>query len=305
MSQQHRERKDHGMSLTWLSQSIAIHPSASVGIPKIIHQTFCNVKSMPEVLRKNCQQIRDLNPDFDYRFYSDSDCELLIRDVYGEDILARYLKIHPNFGAARADLFRYLCMYHFGGVYLDIKVLMEKPLSTVLRKNDSYILSQWDHTPESKYRKWGTHQDLCSVPGGEYQQWQIIASPRHPYLAAVITQVLENIDAYNPFAFPHPWDAVVRTTGPVAYTLAIHPIKGLHPHRLMDNISDLGLGYSIFEKSDNPNAHRALYRDYRRSQTPLIIPEFPKSLLFFPLLWFRNLARKTIRSLRQLMGASG
>ena len=44
-----------------------------------------------------------------------------IRREYGESILSCYLRIDPVYGAARADLFRYLLLYRTGGVYLDIK----------------------------------------------------------------------------------------------------------------------------------------------------------------------------------------
>jgi mannosyltransferase OCH1-like enzyme len=77
---------------------------------------------MPAVLKRNCRAIEALNPDFSYRFYDDRDRESLIGDAYGEAILAGYRRIDPAFGAARADLFRYLCVYHCGGVYLDVKV---------------------------------------------------------------------------------------------------------------------------------------------------------------------------------------
>ncbi|MCP9834084.1 MULTISPECIES: glycosyltransferase family 32 protein [unclassified Cyanobium] len=287
----------------WLlaTSSLQSHPPASLGIPRIIHQTFSARSRLPIVLADNCCAIEALNPDFAYRFYEDSDCEDFIAEIYGKAILARYNRIDPSFGAARADLFRYLCLYHYGGVYLDIKTRLTLPLSSILRDDDAFLLSQWDHSPGSQYAGWGTHWRLKGIAGGEYQQWYIIASRGHPYLAAVIANVIKNIDSFNPFSFLHPWDAVVRTTGPVAYTLAIHPIKELHSHRLISNIADLGLGYSIFEKTENPNAHRTLYRDYRRSQTPLVMPEFPQSLLFFPLAWLRKLARQFIGSLRQLM----
>jgi hypothetical protein len=290
----------------WLlsTTSLKSHPPASRGIPRIIHQTFSARSRLPPVLENNCRAIEALNPDFEYRFYEDLDCKSFIEETFGKAILTRYLRIDPSFGAARADLFRYLCIYHYGGVYLDIKASLTLPLSSILHDDDAFLLSQWDHSPGSQYAGWGTHWRLKGIAGGEYQQWFIIASPGHPYLAAVIANVIKNIDSFDPFSFLHPWDAVVRTTGPVAYTLAIHPIKGLHAHRLIDTIADVGLGYSIFEKTENPDAHRTLYRDYRRSQTPLVMPEFPKSLLFFPLAWLRKLARQSIKSLRQLINAS-
>jgi inositol phosphorylceramide mannosyltransferase catalytic subunit len=252
---------------------------------------------MPAILADNCQAIKALNPDFDYRFYEDHDREALIKEHFGQEILARYLLIDPAFGAARADFFRYLCLYHFGGVYLDIKVRLRQPLSSVLYDDDAYLLSQWDHSPGSQHADWGTHWRLNGIPGGEYQQWYIITSPRHPFLAAVIANLIKNIDAFNPFSFGNPWEAVICTTGPVVYTTSIHQILDSHPHRLLSSSEDIGISYSIFAETTDPDGHRRLYRDYRKAETPLIRQPFPLSLLWILLTWGRKLMGRIRRRL--------
>lgn len=283
----------------WLlsGASLASHPPASRGIPRIIHQTFSTRSRLPPVLEENCRAIEALNPDFTYRFYDDRDCERFIGDTYGEAILARYLRIDPAYGAARADLFRYLCIYHFGGVYLDIKACVTRPFSEGLRDDDAFLLSQWDHSPGSPHAGWGTHGQLAAIPGGEFQQWHVIASPGHPYLAAVIAAVLRNIDRYEPFVHTNPWEAVICTTGPVVYTQSIHRILAAHPHRRLVGSEEIGLQYSVFDGSEDPNAHRRLYKDYRKAETPLVRQPFPLSLLW-PLL---KLARKVARRTRGLI----
>lgn len=299
MAESMQERNGVNPASAWLlpGASLASHPPASRGIPRIIHQTFSTRSRMPAVLEENCRAIEALNPDFTYRFYDDRDRERFIGDTYGEAILALYLRIDPAYGAARADLFRYLCIYHFGGVYLDVKVHVTRPLSEVLRDDDAYLLSQWDHSPGSPHAGWGTHRRLAGIPGGEFQQWHVIASPGHPFLAAVIAEVLRSIDHFNPFAFTNPWEAVICTTGPVVYTQSIHRILAAHPHRRLVGHGEIGLRYSIFDGSADPDAHRRLYKDYRKAETPLIRQPFPFSLLW-PLL---NLARKVARRARRLL----
>lgn len=272
-------------------------PTYRGGIPRILHQTFSARNRLPEVLADNCRAIEALNPDFEYRFYEDRDCESFVKETFGQAVLERYLRIHPSYGAARADLFRYLCLYHFGGAYLDIKTSLTRPLSEVLRDDDAFLLSQWDQSPGSRHAGWGTHRQLRHIIGGEFQQWYIVASPGHPYLAAVIEAVLSNIDRFNPFAFDNAWEAVICTTGPIVYTRSIHPILAAHPHRRLLSSEEIGLRYSIFENSADPAAHRRLYRDYRKAETPLVRQPFPLSLLW-PLL---TLGRKTARRLRGLL----
>jgi hypothetical protein len=275
------------------------HPPASRGIPRIIHQTFSARNRMPTILAENCRAIQLLNPDFDHRFYEDHDREILIKQFFGEEILARYLLIDPAYGAARADFFRYLCLYQFGGVYLDVKVRLSQPLSSVLLDDDAFLLSQWDHSPGSQYAGWGTHRRLNGIAGGEYQQWYIISSPGHPFLAAVIANVIRNIDSFTPFSFGNPWEAVICTTGPVVYTTSIHQILDSHPHRRLSNSADIGITYSIFADTADPDGHRRLYRDYRNAETPLIRQSFPLSLLWTLLTWGRKLMRGTRRIFRR------
>ena len=294
-----RERSGTNLAIPWLRSTSCLdsHPPACRGIPRIIHQTFSARSRMPAILADNCQAIKALNPDFDYRFYEDHDREALIKEHFGQEILARYLLIDPAFGAARADFFRYLCLYHFGGVYLDIKVRLRQPLSSVLYDDDAYLLSQWDHSPGSQHADWGTHWRLNGIPGGEYQQWYIITSPRHPFLAAVIANLIKNIDAFNPFSFGNPWEAVICTTGPVVYTTSIHQILYSHPHRLLSSSEDIGISYSIFAETTDPDGHRRLYRDYRKAETPLIRQPFPLSLLWILLTWGRKLMGRIRRRL--------
>jgi inositol phosphorylceramide mannosyltransferase catalytic subunit len=198
-------------------------------IPRIIHQVFLDGNLTPE-LRANVDELKARNPGWEHRLYDNERAEALIRDVYGEKMLEIFRKIDPRYVAARVDLLCNLIIHHAGGVYLDIKSTIERPLDEVVRDEDSYLLAQWRNGPGEPNEGWGLHRDLAHVPGGEYMKYFIIAEPGHPYSKAIIERIVENVKNY------HPWSAVgrrgvLRTTGPIAYTLAIHPIRDLHPHR--------------------------------------------------------------------------
>lgn len=113
------------------------------GIPKFIHQTFSTRDSLPRQLEENINYLQGLNPDWVHEFYDDDRCEKFITDNYPQEYLNRYQRISHRYGAARADYFRYLLMYKRGGVYLDIKSTVIFPLSDVIPKNTSYLLSRW------------------------------------------------------------------------------------------------------------------------------------------------------------------
>ncbi len=113
-------------------------------IPKIIHQSYSTV-DLNEKLLQNISNIKNLNPDWEYRYYDDEDCVVFIKNNFDDRILQAYNKINPVYGAARADLFRYLLIYKIGGVWLDVKSSITKPLDSTLEPNDHFLLSQWQN----------------------------------------------------------------------------------------------------------------------------------------------------------------
>lgn len=224
-----------------------LHP-----IPKVIHQLF-PTKDLPDVLAENVAKIKAMNPDWEHKIYDHSDRIEYIKKHYGNEILAYYERINPEYGAARADLFRYLLLYKHGGVYLDIKSTTERPFNEVILPSDRYILSNSGPVFASHFT------ELANTTYGEILQWHIFSSPEHPFLKIVIESVLRNIDTYSPTIHGVGRYGVFRLTGPVAYSLAIGPLLNTHPNRQCNYKSDLGLVYSIFE---NVTEHRKLFKSH-------------------------------------------
>ncbi len=213
-------------------------------IPRIIHQTVRSKSDIHPVLQANIEKNMALNPSYAHRLYDDDDIETFIADHYGPDMYSLYRQINPLYGAAKADFFRYLLIYKVGGIYLDIKSSIEKNLDEILTPEDSFLLSIW-HNREGEFcQGWGMHPG-CG-PLGEYQQWNIISKPEHPFVQAVIERVINNIRNYNKDVFGVGTMGVVNTTGPVAYTQAIFDMRdyfNIHDFRLV-KIEALGIRYS-------------------------------------------------------------
>ncbi|WP_288378348.1 glycosyltransferase family 32 protein [uncultured Massilia sp.] len=249
-------------------------PELPVGtsIPRIIHQigtrpAFQN-KQLPEILQANVDHLRAMNPGWEYRFYDDDDIADFLHEHYSPQVKDYYERIDTKYGAARADLFRYLLMYKVGGVYLDIKSSTTLPLDDLIRPDDRYIVSQW-HTADGQYAAWGELHDVRHVVGGEYQQWHIVCAPGHPYLKAVIEQVLSNIGKYDPHLHQTGKNGVLRLTGPVPYTVAIERILSHHPHRLLKGHDQLGFQYSVY--SGSQQNHEKIFKGHYISQSASII----------------------------------
>ena len=243
-------------------------PDVSMGekIPRIIHQTHYT-RDLPKELEDSIDALKRNNPDWEYRFYLDADIEDFIRTEYGDDMFKIYSKINPLYGAGRADFFRYLLIYKVGGVYLDLKSTCAKPLDDVILNDDKIILAGWRNDEDGPYKKWGLTPSVAKILPSEYQQWHIISVKGHPFLKAVIERVVHNIQTYRPWRFGLSFIGVVSVTGPVAYTLAIHPILSRYPHRFVRYNDTIGLQYSIY---DYYGHHKIFKNHYVNQFSPVV-----------------------------------
>jgi mannosyltransferase OCH1-like enzyme len=251
-------------------------------IPKIIHQTFSEKKDLHPLFIDNIARLRELNSGWDHHLYDDEEIRKFISSHYDRDILGSYEKINPVYGPAKADFFRYLLLYQKGGVYLDVKSTLTKKLDDVLRPDDSYILSHWRNEKGHTHEGWGLHPILGGR--GEYQQWHIVAAPRHPFLEAVIQRVKKNIDNYNTFRDGVGKKGVLKMTGPIPYTQAIQSVQKDHNAFRYADAEDLGFVYSIMGNDGGNLFHESYFKNhYRYSSEPLLLPHFlKKSEALFP-----------------------
>jgi len=255
-------------------------------IPKIIHQTTADKSRIHPELMENVRRIRALNPDWEHRLYDNVDCRAFIAENCDAQTLHLYDRIDPRYGAARADFFRYLLMYRVGGVYLDIKSTVVRPLSAVLDADTRYLISRWDSGPggrdegAGKHRKYGVED--------EFQQWFIVSEPGHPLLAEVIRCVSANIRDYNARHGGVGASGVLRTTGPIAYTLAIERLLDRHEHRVVD-IHELGFRYSCLTNDRRQDRHRKIIPSYRDIRFPVVLAQSHDPLMVHVWYWIAML----------------
>lgn len=247
------------------------------GIPKVLVQTSKSF-DVPERIACNISHLKQTNPAWDYLFFDDQLVEDFILKEYGSTVFNEYYKrIDKQYGAAKADFFRYLYLYRYGGVYIDIKSSLTKPLDDFLFPDDCFVTGHWDSENEL-HKGWGRHyKELSHIEGGEYLQCCIMSSQGHPFLRAVIVSMLRQIDSYCLWRDRVGHDPVFFTTGPNMYSIALHREMGLliEPslYRIVNLFDDLGYVYDIYEKDANDaEAHAKIFKShYRNSWHPLII----------------------------------
>lgn len=278
-------------------------PNVPLGasIPKVIHQVMMQGwDSLPPEIVDSIMALRARNPDWEYRFYDATGVETYIGGVYGQAVLDIYNSIDPIYFAPRSDLFRYLVCYAEGGAYFDIKSTALKPLDTIIGPGDLNILSQWPTlagvAPDAAGRLAAAHPELAHVPGYEYTNWFILTAPGHPFLEAAVQRVIGNILRYDPFRDGVGRYCAMRLGGPVAYTLAVHPLRGTAPHRWAHLTDELGIEFSIY---GDPFQHRkTLGAHYSELARPVVQQGPIKTAA--TLAWFGTLQPKIARVKRKL-----
>jgi mannosyltransferase OCH1-like enzyme len=124
------------------SEKYNLNTVKNESIPKILIQTYKNKNKVPQKVFDN---IKKFASDYEYRFFEDKDCINFIKNNFSNDVLEGYQRLQN--GAHKADLFRYCYLYINGGVYIDIKTELMKPLNEIFNKNYVYsVLSKVKNT---------------------------------------------------------------------------------------------------------------------------------------------------------------
>lgn len=99
------------------------------GFSKDIYQ-ISSLDPTPISIQKSFHSFEYLNPSWSTHLYTCTLAREMIRELEGDKVLDVYDTLAPN--AFKADLWRYVVLYHRGGVYADCKVTLLAPLDHFL-----------------------------------------------------------------------------------------------------------------------------------------------------------------------------
>ena len=97
-------------------------------IPKIIFQTHKKKELIPDYYIKN---LKNLNKDWDYRFFDNQDAKKFLREEFGKEFEDKFDSFER--GAHKADLWRLCVLYKYGGCYLDADISMFVPFNEIIK----------------------------------------------------------------------------------------------------------------------------------------------------------------------------
>ena len=252
-------------------------------IPRILHQTYSNIHNLLPNMRNHQEQMQMLfkQNGWDYKFYDDATRESVIQQGFSPDVLQAYQTIHPEYGPARADFFRYCIMYLKGGVYVDIKSEFKPDVIQLpfFQKNatKSIFLSRWSK------RFSGVGENSAEfAPDGEICNWILISKPNHPFWLDLVRWITKQI--LHPERVYVGKSGVLRLTGPIAFT----QFYKTHKHKYENDIAIYPRSeYTRFATFDFLNSihprigavrlasdHSKLYKNhYSTLHTPVLISQ--------------------------------
>jgi mannosyltransferase OCH1-like enzyme len=179
-------------------------------IPKRVFQSW-RTRDLPQELLLQRNTMIAHNPDYEYFIYTDDEMDTFVYENYDGVIVDCYKKL--NIVVAKVDFWRYLVLYKYGGIYLDMDSEIARPLDTLIRSTDSAIISA---------------EGLAEGNPFYFVQWCMMFEAGHPILKNVIDVVVNNIQNNR---YPN---NVHKMTGPAAYTLGIQ-----YYHAITHNGADL------------------------------------------------------------------
>lgn len=204
------QRSQTNMSIhsVYLPQDTTTHTKVPLKIHQTVRSRDMDSAFYIGVIVPNMEK----NQDFQFEFYDNDRVANLIQCHFPERVHQAFCKINPKYGASIGDFARYCILYLYGGVYLDIKSHIKKPLGPFLSLVDTLpgedvlLVSHWRDVAPHKRRY---------PPRGEIQNWVMVATPRHPVLQDIIGEMTERIHSNKEGIGK---DTVLELTGPLLMT---------------------------------------------------------------------------------------
>lgn len=109
------------------------------GIPKWIFRTGTStIDNLPRQIINLYTAIQWNNPEYETFYFSDEDCVQFIMEEWGQEYLDLYNKLIPS--AYKADFWRYLVLYKYGGCYNDFTQVLNVPYNDVIAGVDRVVV---------------------------------------------------------------------------------------------------------------------------------------------------------------------
>lgn len=187
-------------------------------IPKIIWQTYKDDLNKTSIqLQKSVKTWKVQNRDYKHKYYNDQEAAKLILEEYGKEWHDIFTSV--PIGVVRGDIFRYLVLYRFGGVYSDVDTICKLPINDWIN-GPSFDLQDRDAVFSAELMGHGSRKEdrVC--------QWTFAAKAEMDIFKNVIDNVKDRLLSIDWDSVTDVSKAVHDTTGPDIFSYSILEAMG-------------------------------------------------------------------------------
>ncbi len=172
--------------------------------PNII-QTWKN-NDIPDKYKSFTYRVKKMNPKSKYMFFTDQDIDYFIKNKFPE-----YYNVYQKFPykIQKIDFFRYLAVYYYGGVYLDLDIYLYKSLHHIGKNNKPVFPLEYTKNGDKILREQGFQ--------GLIGNYAFYAPKKCIFLKKIIDNIVNNRTEKNIKGLNNQ-KYVFYTTGPVMVT---------------------------------------------------------------------------------------
>lgn len=171
-------------------------------IPRIIHQTWHNRTIPPHWNTSHHSVIQRNRDDFEFIFWTDKKIHEFVRER--EPDFYRNVFLNYKLGIQRVDAFRYIALFYYGGIYIDMDIGCARQFNDLLTTIESL-------DPDADH--------LAAFPrsvGYGYEIEFMMTTPGHP----LFRNFISHLNLFNHYYFL-PYYTVLISTGPVYASIQI------------------------------------------------------------------------------------
>jgi mannosyltransferase OCH1-like enzyme len=203
-------------------------------ISKIIWQTYeLDYKNLPKKAKDLSLSWQTLNNDWDYQYVSSKNRAKFVQEYFGDEWYTIYSSYKLN--VMRADLWRYMCLYIYGGLYCDLDTLCKKSIDDWLDLNTGFMFSEEPKNPG-------------------YTQMIFASEPKNIFLQNILNLIKE--EYYKNKIYKGSLDYESNQTGYAIFTKSI-----------LQTVSSGEKNFTAFLGKDAEKIHYDCIKHYRAGNT--------------------------------------
>jgi mannosyltransferase OCH1-like enzyme len=206
-----------------------------MGTVRHIFQTW-KTHQVPKEWSQGQRSVQEMNPTFTYKLFNHAEMEMIVRQ-YMPSYLHQYLAF--TYDIERCDAFRYIYLYLFGGIYLDLDYHANLSFDTILKAMGTSVIG----LTRSGYITASLSNSIL-----------IARRPGHPFFKKLIDETMQ-----CPTALFGKHIHVMRHTGPWMIT---------NVYNRLDDQSDIAILTNIVQPC-NSCSIASCQRDPNYTLTPL------------------------------------